>query len=250
MGHFVEKCYQLHGYPPGHPKVRTGSNFNCHKNTSMANQVSDGANKDDGKLVLTGISEAQLQQLLNDKDGGISSQANATIAKLGLFKISSHRWIIDNGATDHISSSPKLFLRKDKNISLPLILLPSGEKANIVAKWFLSLNSVYYLRDVLCVPTFKVDLMSISHLTRGLNCSVTFFPHWCVLQDLAMRRMIGLGKQREGLYYLAVLTTKKTRDQFSFITKPSTNLQPHHFIYRSLAQSFRACFPFSSEFHC
>ena len=39
----------------------------------MANQVSDGANKDDGKLVLTGISEAQLQQLLNDKDGGISS---------------------------------------------------------------------------------------------------------------------------------------------------------------------------------
>ena len=73
MGHFVEKCYQLHGYPPGHPKVRTGSNCNCHKNTSMANQVSDGANKDDGKLVLTGISEAQLQQLLNDKDGGISS---------------------------------------------------------------------------------------------------------------------------------------------------------------------------------
>ncbi|KAL6348109.1 hypothetical protein AAG906_039264 [Vitis piasezkii] len=39
----------------------------------MANQVSDGANKDGGKSVLTGITEAQLQQLLsllNDKDGG------------------------------------------------------------------------------------------------------------------------------------------------------------------------------------
>ncbi|RVW99461.1 hypothetical protein CK203_038483 [Vitis vinifera] len=63
----------LHGYPPRHPKARTSSNFNRHKNTSMANQVSDGANKDDGKLVLTGISEAQLQQLLsllNDKNGG------------------------------------------------------------------------------------------------------------------------------------------------------------------------------------
>ena len=61
MGHFVEKCYQLHGYPPGHPKARTGSIFNRHKNTSMANQVSDGANKDDGKSVVTRISEAQLQ---------------------------------------------------------------------------------------------------------------------------------------------------------------------------------------------
>ena len=71
MGHFVEKCYQLHGYPPGHPKATTGSIFNRHKNTSVANQVSDGANKDDGKSVVTGISEAQLQQLLsllNDKD--------------------------------------------------------------------------------------------------------------------------------------------------------------------------------------
>ena len=61
MGHFVEKCYQLHGYPPRHPKVRTGSIFNRHKNTSVANQVSDGANKDDGKSGVIGISEAQLQ---------------------------------------------------------------------------------------------------------------------------------------------------------------------------------------------
>ena len=58
----------------------------------MANQVSDGANKDDGKSVVTEISEAQLQQLLsllNDKDEGTSSQANTTVAKPGLSKISS-----------------------------------------------------------------------------------------------------------------------------------------------------------------
>ena len=71
----------------------------------MANQVSDGANKDDGKSVLTGISEAQLQQLLsllNDKDGGTSSKAIEAVAKPGLFKISSHYWIIDSDAIDHL----------------------------------------------------------------------------------------------------------------------------------------------------
>ena len=72
----------------------------------MANQVSDGANKDDGKSVVTGISEAQLQQLLsllNDKDEGTSSQANTTVAKPGLSKIPSPHWIIDSSTTDHIS---------------------------------------------------------------------------------------------------------------------------------------------------
>ena len=160
MGHFVEKCYQLHRYPPRHPKARTGSIFNRHKNTSVANQVSDGANKDDGKTMVTEISEAQLQQLLsllNDKDEGTSSQENTAVGKPGLSKIPSLHWIIDSGVTYHISSSPKLFLHEDKNISLPPVLLPSGEKTNIVAKGSLSLNSVYYLCDVLCVPTFKVN---------------------------------------------------------------------------------------------
>ena len=79
----------------------------------MANQVYDGANKDDGKLVLTGILKAQLQQLLsllNDRNGGTSSQANAVVAKLGLFKISSHSWIIDNGATDHLFISKAVLM--------------------------------------------------------------------------------------------------------------------------------------------
>ena len=163
----------MHGYPIGHLKARTGSIFNHHNNTSVANQVSDGANIYDGKSVVTVISEAQLQQLLsllNDKDKGISSQANKAVAKPGLSKIHSPHWIIDSDAADHISSSPKLFLHEVKNVSLPPVLFPSGEKANIVAKGSLPLNSVYYLRDVLCVPTFKVNLMSVSRLTKDLNC--------------------------------------------------------------------------------
>ena len=90
MGQFVEKCYELHGYPPGHPKAIIGSIFKRHKNTYVANQVFDGANKDDGKSVVTGISEAQLQQLLsllNDKDEGTSSQENTIVGKQGLSKI-------------------------------------------------------------------------------------------------------------------------------------------------------------------
>ena len=110
---------------------------------------------------------------------GSNSKANA-VTKPGLSKVASHNWIFDSGATDHITSSSKLS-HKNKNCPLPPVLLPSGEKANIVAKGSLPLNSTNYLQDVLSVPTFKIDLISASRLTRGLTCSVTFFPYWCIL---------------------------------------------------------------------
>ena len=68
--------------------------------------------------------------------------------------------------------------------------------------------------------------MSVSRLTRDLKCSMTFFPHWCVLQDMATRRMIGFGKQRDGLYYLATLTTRKieTTSHSSPSHQPTCNL--------------------------
>ncbi|KAH7576655.1 hypothetical protein JRO89_XS01G0125300 [Xanthoceras sorbifolium] len=164
LGHWVQTCYELHGYPAGHPKAKynTGGpkRFN-HNNRPAANHVSECLPKEDSNQVV-GISEAQLKQLLSlldNKNEGSGSQANA-VTKPGLSKITSHNWIIDSGATDHISTSSKLFFRTDQNCSLPPVLLPSGEKANIVARGSLPLNSVYCLNNVLCVPTFKVDLIN------------------------------------------------------------------------------------------
>jgi hypothetical protein len=86
-----------------------------------------------------------LKQLLSlvSKSDDFISQANA-VTKLGLSNITSRNWIIDSGATNHFSSSSKLFFHKNKSCSLPLVMLPTGDKANIVAKGSLPLNSVYY----------------------------------------------------------------------------------------------------------
>jgi hypothetical protein len=115
--------------------------------------------------------------------------------------------ILDSGATDHITSSPSLLVNSRQNSILPPVIMPSGEQAPITSTRTLPLNSVISLKNVLGVPSFKVDLMFISRVTRGLNCSVTFFPYWCILQDLAMKTTIGLGKQRGGLYYLVALAS-------------------------------------------
>nr|TKR89916.1 hypothetical protein D5086_0000238510 [Populus alba] len=206
MGHWVQKCFQLNGYPPRHPKARMNgypignqstignqhSIGNQHNGFPLANQVSEMSHKDEVRPTVS-LSETQLKQLLsllNNHEDSSSSKANA-VTKPGFSELDNHNWIIDSGATDHITSSSEL-LNENKDCSLPPVLLPSGDKADIIAKGSLPLNSVYYLHDVLSVPTFKVDLMSVSRLTRSLNCSVTFLPYWCILQDLATRRTIGL----------------------------------------------------------
>ena len=52
----------------------------------------------------------------------------------------------------------------------------SGEQALITSIGNLPLNSNITLKNVLGVPSFKVDLMSMSRVTRDLNCSIAFFP--------------------------------------------------------------------------
>ncbi|KAH7571053.1 hypothetical protein JRO89_XS05G0245100 [Xanthoceras sorbifolium] len=149
LGHWIQTCYELYGYPVGHPKAKHNSGPKRF-NKPAVNHVSETISKVDGNH-LVGISEAQLQQLLSlldTKIEGSSTQANV-VTKPGLSKITSRNWIIDSGATDHIASSSESFFYNNKKCSLPPILLPSGEKASITAKGSLPLNSVYYLHDVL-----------------------------------------------------------------------------------------------------
>ncbi|KDO41801.1 hypothetical protein CISIN_1g037253mg [Citrus sinensis] len=218
FSHWIQKCYKLHGYTPGHlkAKMNSGQNSNRHKGISMADQVGEVSNTNEGHpkakmnsgqnlnrhkgiFVVDQVgevsntnegslttSDAQLKQLLsplNNQNEGSHSKANA-VTNPGLSKIASRNLIIDSGVTYHITSSSNL-LHKDNNCSLPPVLLPSEERSNNVAKGFLPLNYVYYLHDVLSVCTFKVDLMS----------------------DLAMRSTIGL----------VALATKQS------VTKPSSS---------------------------
>jgi len=57
------------------------------------------------------------------------------------------------------------------------------------------------LKNVLYVPKLNCNLVSISKLCKQLNCSVTYFDDFCVIQDRTLRTLIGAGKQREGVYY-------------------------------------------------
>ena len=66
-------------------------------------------------------------------------------------------------------------------------------------------NSFYFFNHFdLCFEftQFTFNLISISKLTRTLNCSISFFPNYCLIQDLSTKRVIGRGCKPRGLYIL------------------------------------------------
>ncbi|KAM1033353.1 hypothetical protein TB2_036345 [Malus domestica] len=152
-----------------------------------------------------------LAALTDAADPPSSPQAHAVFNKdfaKGLFPVAPRlgQWILDSGATDHITSSASCLVNTSPS-QLPPVSLPSGSTAPISLTGTLHLNSSIHVKDVLCVPNFNVDLLSVGKLTNGLSCSVTFFPTWCVLQDLVSKAMIGVGKRRGDLYYLVALAS-------------------------------------------
>lgn len=59
-----------------------------------------------------------------------------------------------------------------------------------------------HLENAFCIPSFRFNLLSVSKITKALNCSVIFLFGHCVFVDLQVNKHIGLGRKRDGLYYL------------------------------------------------
>ncbi|KAI5348838.1 hypothetical protein L3X38_001725 [Prunus dulcis] len=168
---------------------------------------------------------AQLKSLLRDGKprANFTGKIPSFCALIG--SSSTNPWILDSGATDHIVPPSGLSVTTPLNSTVDL---PDGSHAKISGIGSSSLGPDLSVDGILCVPSFCVNLHFVSKLTSHLNCSIHFFPTFCVLQDLTSKRMIGLGKQVNGLYYLL---TKE-----SVNTPPSTsNATTCHLNHKSTA---------------
>lgn len=72
----------------------------------------------------------------------------------------------------HVSSA------KDK------VRIVDGSYSSIVGHGDILATSTLLLSSIFHVPNFTLNLLSINHHTKSLNCSVTLFPSYCLFQDL------------------------------------------------------------------
>ena len=87
-------------------------------------------------------------------------------------------WILDTGATDHIVHSLSLFTHITSSIST-FVQLPNGEKVTVTHIGTIQVTSTLKLENVLCVPSFTFNLISISQLTKTLSCCLVILSNLC-----------------------------------------------------------------------
>ncbi|KAL0309232.1 UNVERIFIED_CONTAM: hypothetical protein Sradi_5865500 [Sesamum radiatum] len=133
----------------------------------------------------------------------MAAAATATPSSPGVFIASyGESWVIDSGATSHLIGNRSFFSTFSTSPKFPPVCLADGSYSPISGSGTVQPTAYLTLTNVLFAPKFPDNLLSVSQLTKTHNCSVTFYPSYCVIQDLQTRRTIGSGHERGGLYFL------------------------------------------------
>ncbi|TYK26078.1 Retrovirus-related Pol polyprotein from transposon TNT 1-94 [Cucumis melo var. makuwa] len=122
---------------------------------------------------------------------------------LGLISLDEKNpWILDSGATDHLTGSSEQFISYTPCGGNEKIRIADGSLAQIVSKGQIVPFDDFALQNVLHVPKLSYNLLSISKITRELHCKAIFLPESVYFQDMSSERTIDTTPYSRGLYIL------------------------------------------------
>ena len=136
----------------------------------------------------------------------LASTSTTTLVESGktntCFLLSSSTLVIDSGATDHMTGNSNLFTTFQSHPSTSTVILAYGSISCVLESGTIHLSLIFTLTFVVSLPQFFFNLISMSKLTRTLNCSISFFSDYRLIQDLSTKWVIGKGRESMGIYIL------------------------------------------------
>ncbi|WVY94711.1 hypothetical protein V8G54_033799 [Vigna mungo] len=207
---------QKHGYPPGHKFYNKHAQIH---HTSAQEDNVNVKNNNPGSVDDIRLTSQKFQVLAelfkNHNLNGASTSAqihhigsaSANQPPLGnicptfISRLTKHNWILDSGATDHISISLQNFSSYKRIKPIP-IALPNGDIVRSEYIGTVTLNNDVHLFNVLYVLQFSFNLIFISQLISFNNYELTFSSHGCTIQDIQTRKKTFIAKLIGGLYIL------------------------------------------------
>ena len=214
----MNKCYRIIGFPSDF-KFTKSKRFqgNVKSNTVFMEgiQEQNGAhfNGDGQGKHFTKDQCSQLIQMLQNvqmnqpEESPCDAAANAVTCAGNVFK-SPHKivqfkhqtWILDSGATQHMCFYSKIFLEL-RNLQSPIFVdLPNSYKVKVTQFGSIALHPKLILKDVLFVPCFEYNLISVYKMCKQLSCLLIFSSFGCFMQGPSMKRPLEFGEVRTGLY--------------------------------------------------
>ncbi|CAM8966871.1 unnamed protein product [Rhodiola kirilowii] len=215
-GHLKENCYKLVGYPQNYKMNRNsnaGTNGNSNAGGKYNANVVSNTNNDGNPVdsVAKQFTNEQLEQILAlFKGNGVTEKANAQVnmAHVHMAGIVNYQpefmingeWLLDSGATSHFTYDVNLLKNIHELREAHKVTLPNGECFEIRNKGDCYLQNGVILYDVLLVPEFQVNLISVYRLVADLRCQVLFTDDNCIVQDHQGRMILRTGKPVGALY--------------------------------------------------
>lgn len=139
-------------------------------------------------------------------------------------------WIVDSGATDHMTNNASSLHDLHMFSNPANVSVANGNNAPILGKGKIKLLSNSKESCVLYVPSFPFKLLSVGRLTHLLNCLAIFSPYNVIFQDQVTKKKIGEGFYQNGLYYIS------TSSSFSkSLVAASNNVSLQRLWHRRLA---------------
>ena len=190
-GHTIEKCYKIHGNPPGYKQKQKPQTLAVNQVSAQVDHVDvvDQLNNQVGNFLQT-LNTTQYQHLMtmlsnhlassNQPSDQHNSPSTSFIAGICLLAssnpaISSMRtWIIDSSASRHICSHANVFISL-RPIRHSTINLPNTTCIPVHLCGDIKLGSHLILKDVLFVPQFRFNLLFVSALTVASLLTTSFF---------------------------------------------------------------------------
>jgi hypothetical protein len=121
-------------------------------------------------------------------------------------------WILDSGASRHVTGTLSEFASYS---SFPptrkeTIQTADGTAQPIKGAGTVQCTPLINLSSVLYVPSFPVNLVSLSALVDHMDCRVTLDRENCSIEDRKTGKMLGSGIRRNGLWFLDRRTDKSS----------------------------------------
>ncbi|CAJ2668236.1 unnamed protein product [Trifolium pratense] len=208
--HIIDGCFELHGFPPGYkPKGKSQAN-SAQTDASVAQHQApqfSGFTQEQFQGILTLIQQSQ-----QPHSGSTSAvhQSNSVMTHPFAFNCDSNKtsgkspfvWILDTGATDHISFHFQSFT-SFKSIKPVPVSLPNGNKILASISGTVQLTPTLVLHNVLYIPEFCVNLVSVAKLTNSNNCCLQITDCVCHIVQNNSKKTIGTANLVGGLYVIA-----------------------------------------------
>nr|XP_016476182.1 PREDICTED: uncharacterized protein LOC107797775 [Nicotiana tabacum] len=214
-GHLIDRCYKLHGYPTNNqPQNRFNNNQKAKRTAAMVqtSENDEGTGSESGQSTVCGgaITKEQMSQLMQLLQNVlVGSQGSSLPEGIGSANLAGKVTDLDSialhnsGATDHMTSN--LFLLSEIN-PLPapyLVVVPNGYRVKVHSVGSLPLSKTLSLPNVLHVPSFQYNLVSIHKLCKQIKGLVCFSESTCfLLRGPSLKRPLEIGSEADGLYIL------------------------------------------------